>query len=283
MNDDDTSIALRHVHHAFGSRSVLNDVSVTFGRGVTGLLGPNGAGKTTLLSILATIAEPTSGELHYKGNAIRRDKDRQEIRRHLGFLPQNFEFFPQFTALETVEYIALLRGVPCTESRASSMAALGRVGLEDEAFRKVRKLSGGQQRRVGIAQAIVNSPSLLLLDETTVGLDPRQRIAFRHLIRDLGEDAAVVVSTHLVEDVAAACSRVVVLRDGELIFDHTPCRWHGSESNLATVIRQLSVATVLYWMMWLARSKPPASAIPSDHSLSAGGEGGSQTCFSGSA
>jgi ABC-type multidrug transport system ATPase subunit len=152
---------------------------------------------------------------------------RREIRRRLGYLPQNLGYYPAFTVVEFVEYLALLKDVPPGRVGKAVAAAVDRVDLGAKAKAKLRTLSGGMLRRAGIAQAIVNDPDLLLLDEPTAGLDPEQRVAFRALLRDLGQAATVVVSTHLVEDVGAACSEVTLMDAGHVVFRGTPSELAG--------------------------------------------------------
>jgi ABC-type multidrug transport system ATPase subunit len=147
---------------------------------------------------------------------------RREIRRRLGYLPQNLGYYPGFTVAEFVEYFALLKDMPSGRVSRAVAAAIERVGLGDKPRAKLRTLSGGMLRRAGIAQAIVNEPELLLLDEPTAGLDPEQRMAFRALLRDLGQRATVVVSTHLVEDVGAVCATVALMNSGKIVFHGTP-------------------------------------------------------------
>jgi len=147
---------------------------------------------------------------------------RRQIRRRLGYLPQSLGYYPGFTVLEFVEYFALLKEVPASEVSRAVALAVERVGLGAKAHAKLRTLSGGMLRRAGIAQAIVNEPQLLLLDEPTAGLDPEQRIQFRELLRELGGRATVVVSTHLVEDVGAACTEVALMDEGKIVFHGTP-------------------------------------------------------------
>ncbi|MEU4475335.1 ATP-binding cassette domain-containing protein [Micromonospora sp. NPDC023888] len=192
------------------------------GPGVFGLLGPNGAGKTSLLRMMATVISPTSGRIRLLGRDPGQYGQRREIRRRLGYVPQHLGYYPRFTVVEFVEYFALLKEMPPTRVHHAVAAAVERVGLGDKATAKLRTLSGGMLRRVGIAQAIVNDPELLLLDEPTAGLDPEQRVAFRALLRDLGQRATVMVSTHLVEDVGAACTEVALMDRGKIVFQGTP-------------------------------------------------------------
>jgi ABC-type multidrug transport system ATPase subunit len=194
---------------------------------VFGLLGPNGAGKTTLLRMMATVIPPSSGTLRLLGRDPGGYGPRREIRRRLGYLPQNLGYYPGFTVADFVEYFALLKDMPPRQVPRAVAAAIEHVGLGDRARVRLRTLSGGMLRRAGIAQAIVNEPELLLLDEPTAGLDPEQRMAFRGLLRDLGQRATVVVSTHLVEDVGAACTEVSLMEAGRLVFHGTPAELIG--------------------------------------------------------
>ncbi|MFJ8730130.1 ABC transporter ATP-binding protein [Streptomyces bauhiniae] len=200
----------------------LDSVDLELGTGVHGLLGPNGAGKTSLIRVLATVARPSGGSVELLGRDSADQRERSEIRRQLGYLPQEFGYYPAFTVREFVAYVAWLKEVPADRVPAAVERAVRRVGLADRADAKMRTLSGGMVRRVGIAQAVVNDPSLLLLDEPTAGLDPEQRVEFRELLRELGTSATVVVSTHLVEDVAAACTEVTLLDAGRIAYQGTP-------------------------------------------------------------
>lgn len=210
------------VTRRFGRATAVAGVSLRTGAGVFGLLGPNGAGKTTLLRMMATVIAPTSGSMRLLGLEPGSPAARREIRRRLGYLPQSLGYYPGFTVAEFIEYFALLKELPASKVPGAVAAAIEQVDLGGRARAKLRTLSGGMLRRVGIAQAIVNSPELLLLDEPTAGLDPEQRVAFRALLRQLGERATVVVSTHLVEDVGAACGEVALMDAGRLVFHGTP-------------------------------------------------------------
>lgn len=200
----------------------LDSVDLDFGTGVHGLLGPNGAGKTSLIRVLATVAEPAGGRVEILGHDIGDHRRRGEVRRHLGYLPQDFGYYPGFTVREFVAYVAWLKEMPADRVPAAVERAVARVGLADRIDAKVRGLSGGMVRRVGIAQAVVNDPQVLLLDEPTAGLDPEQRVEFRELLRELGTSSTVVVSTHLVEDVAAACTEVTLVDAGRVAYRGTP-------------------------------------------------------------
>ena len=206
----------------FGRSLAVAGVDLQVGTGVFGLLGPNGAGKTSLLRMMATAVPPTSGTLRLLGQDPAVHRQRRDIRRRLGYLPQYPGYYPGFTVTEFVEYFALLKEIPAELVPDAVAMAIDRVGLGDRAHARLRTLSGGMLRRAVIAQAIVNEPELLLLDEPTAGLDPEQRVTFRALLRDLGQRGTVVVSTHLVEDVGAACNRLVLMDRGRIVFDGTP-------------------------------------------------------------
>ncbi|WP_033353123.1 ABC transporter ATP-binding protein [Kitasatospora aureofaciens] len=203
-------------------KTAVDGLDLSLGIGTHGLLGPNGAGKTTLIRTLATVLRPTEGELEMLGTRVGAMVDHRSLRRQIGYLPQEFGYYKRFTVREFVEYMAWLKEVPKADVPAAVQRAVERVGLADRADHRMKTLSGGMVRRAGIAQAIVNDPAVLLLDEPTVGLDPAQRLRFRELLQELGRDTCVVVSTHLVEDVAAACSDVVLLAEGRLVFQGTP-------------------------------------------------------------
>ncbi|HKE66244.1 MAG TPA: ATP-binding cassette domain-containing protein [Micromonosporaceae bacterium] len=216
------NVEIADLTRRFGRTQAVAGVTLDTGVGVFGLLGPNGAGKTSLLRMMATVIGPTSGTLRLLGRDPRAHRSRTEIRRRLGYLPQALGYYPGFTVAEFVEYFALLKEMPTSSVPRAVATAIERVGLGDRARSKLRTLSGGMLRRAGIAQAIVNEPELLLLDEPTAGLDPEQRVEFRTLLRELGQRSTVFVSTHLVEDVGAACSEVGLMHAGRIVFHGTP-------------------------------------------------------------
>ncbi|MFE9426151.1 ATP-binding cassette domain-containing protein [Kitasatospora sp. NPDC006697] len=221
------NVEIHDLTRRFGRHQAVNGVELQVDSGVFGLLGPNGAGKTSLFRMMATVIPPSSGTLRLLGRDPSNQNERREIRRRLGYLPQNLGYYPRFTVVEFVEYFALLKEMPPNQVAKAVAAAVEKVGLGDKARARLHTLSGGMLRRAGIAQAIVNSPELVLLDEPTAGLDPEQRVGFRTLLRELGETATVVVSTHLVEDVGAACSRVGLMYAGRIAFAGTPAELAG--------------------------------------------------------
>ncbi|MEU6515568.1 ABC transporter ATP-binding protein [Streptomyces sp. NPDC046978] len=212
----------RNLRVRAGRHLAVDGLDLALKAGVHGLLGPNGAGKTTLMRALSTVVKPAGGSLTLLGAQVDGRADLREVRRGLGYLPQQFGFYPRFTVREFVEYMAWLKEVPKAAIPDAVQRAIDRVALTDKADTKMKALSGGMLRRAGIAQAIVNDPELLLLDEPTVGLDPEQRLDFRDLLRDLGADTCVLVSTHLVEDVVAACTDVILMNEGRLLFQSAP-------------------------------------------------------------
>lgn len=209
------------IAHRYRGRDspALDDVTLVLPPGVTGLLGANGAGKSTLLRVLATVVEPQAGHVVFRGTRLDSKVERQTYRRSLGYLPQHFEFDPSFSVNDVMRYIGWLKEVPGAQLDARVVEALAAVELTGSERKRVKHLSGGMRQRLGIAQAIVDSPSVIILDEPTVGLDPRQRHAFRSLLLRLAESACVLLSTHLTEDIAQVAGAVAVLDDGRVVFD----------------------------------------------------------------
>ena len=206
----------------YGSRSVIADLTMRGkGPGVLALLGPNGAGKSTLIKTIATVMPHRSGVLKLFGREIRRDADARWARRHIGYLPQDFGFYPSFSVYEFVRYCAWLRCVPAHRVHGDVLAALESVQLGGHLKTKMKELSGGMLRRAGIAQALVGDVRLVVLDEPTVGLDPEQRLEFRRLIRSVAQSATVLLSTHLVEDVSVLSDRLWVFEAGRAVFEGT--------------------------------------------------------------
>ena len=216
------TVSVSDLAHSFGRHRALDGVGLTARTGVTGLLGPNGAGKTTLLRVLATVLTPQTGRVRLLGLDPSDSADRREVRRRLGYLPQEAGMSRSSTAFELVDYIAVLKEMSDRRERHDEVRrVLAQVDLADVSGKKVRALSGGMRRRLGLAQALLGDPELLVLDEPTVGLDPEQRLRFRDLVSRAGEGRTVVLSTHQTEDVAALCEQVVVVDRGRTLFSGT--------------------------------------------------------------
>ncbi len=203
-----------------GGIVALEGIDLTIPPGVFGLLGPNGSGKTTLMRILATLLDPTEGQVAIDGLDVGRD--RSAIRNMLGYMPQEFGFYPSLTAYETLDYFALLCRVADPGQRRKRIdEALRRVNLVEYADRRVGAFSGGMKQRLGIAQALLNDPQMIIVDEPTSGLDPEERIRLRSLIAELAAGRIVILSTHIVSDVEMAAERLAILREGRLLFAGT--------------------------------------------------------------
>jgi len=198
-----------------GGVTALSDLNLDLGRGVLGLLGPNGAGKSTLMRIVAGITRPTNGRVSWDGADIAREPDR--IRETLGYLPQDFGVYPNLSPLEFLEYLAAAKGMDVRASRPRIETLLELVNLADARKRPLGSFSGGMRQRVGIAQALLNDPRLLIVDEPTAGLDPEERVRFRQLLSDLAGERVVILSTHIVSDVEAVADRIAILAHGRLL------------------------------------------------------------------
>jgi ABC-2 type transport system ATP-binding protein len=223
------SLTLTGISQGYGTTRVIDGFDLDLASGIVGLLGPNGAGKTTLLRTMATIMPPKAGTMTLDGVAIEGESAAREARRKIGYLPQNFGYDPGMRVLDFVRYAAWLRGVPARDRNRAAEDALEQVDLTDQRRTRMKRLSGGMRQRAGIAWAIVGRPSLVLLDEPTVGLDPRQRLQFRKIAAGL-RDSVVVLSTHLIDDIDAICDRVVVMHSGAT-------RFYGSTAELAELSR----------------------------------------------
>ena len=199
----------------FGDFTAVNHINLTMTNGVYGLLGVNGAGKTTLMRMLCTLLKPTSGTIFCNGKDIFNMDS--EYRKLLGYLPQDFGFYPEFTVEDYLLYIAALKGIRPVVAKKRVKELISKVGLSKAAHKKMKKLSGGMKRRAGIAQAMLNNPKILILDEPTAGLDPNERIRFRNLISELSEDRLVLLSTHIVSDIEYIANEIWLMKDGEVL------------------------------------------------------------------
>lgn len=208
------ALVIDRVSKQYKNKIAVDRVSVTLEQGVVGLLGANGAGKTTLIRMICGILEPSSGMVSFNGvNA-----GREEYRAMLGYLPQDFGYYPEFTARDFLLYFAALKGIPKRQARQRTDELLELVTLQDVAKKKIKTFSGGMKQRLGIAQALLNHPKLLVMDEPTAGLDPKERVKFRNILDTLGEESLVLLSTHIVSDVEHIADEVLMMKDGQLIF-----------------------------------------------------------------
>ncbi|HEX6122042.1 MAG TPA: ABC transporter ATP-binding protein [Ktedonobacterales bacterium] len=227
-----------------GRVRALDGVDLAIPSGMFGLLGPNGAGKTTLMRILAGILRPTSGRLRAGEYDATSERGRTAIKRVLGYLPQELGMYPDLSAREFLDYIGILKGLDDGKARKQRVEELlATVALAEVAGRKLKTFSGGMKRRVGIAQALLNDPRLLIVDEPTAGLDPEERIRFRNLLSELAGNRTVLLSTHIVEDIAQTCRELAILHTGRMIF-------RGTTSDL------LNAARGNVWMVTTAGPKP---------------------------
>ena len=208
-------LKLNDLTKKFGDFTAVDHVNLTMTNGVYGLLGVNGAGKTTLMRMLCTLIKPTSGSITYKGKNIL-DLD-GKYRQLLGYLPQEYGFYPEFTVQDYLLYIASIKGIRPAVAKARTKELIQKVGLAKAAKKKMKTLSGGMKRRAGIAQAMLNDPRILILDEPTAGLDPNERIRFRNLISELSEERLVLLSTHIVSDIEYIANEIWLMKDGRII------------------------------------------------------------------
>jgi ABC-2 type transport system ATP-binding protein len=243
-----TAVRVQGATKSFGRTKALAGVDLDAGPGVTGLLGPNGAGKTTLLRMIATVLAPDRGTVTLLGRDPSRPEDRARIRERLGYLPQDPGFHRGFTVFEFVDYVAILKELTDRRARHDEVRrVIALAGLEPVSAKRIRALSGGMRRRVGLAQALLGDPDLLVLDEPTVGLDPEQRLRFREMISDAGEGRAVVLSSHQTEDVAALCTRIAVIHQGRVRFAGTPTELTAQATGRVWTGTQRSAAALAAW------------------------------------
>lgn len=234
-----------------GNIQALQGVNLTIPQGMFGLLGPNGAGKTTFMRILAGILRPSSGLLRIGEIDGTTEQGRRQVKQILGYLPQDLGMYPDLSAREFLDYVGMLKGLNDRKTRLQRVdAVLEMVALVPEARRKLKTFSGGMKRRVGIAQALLNDPKLLIVDEPTAGLDPEERIRFRNLLADLGGSRTVLLSTHIVEDIAQTCQDLAILSNGQM-------RFQGS------IVQMLEQACGSVWLV----SAPPGIKVQGKHSV----------------
>lgn len=209
----------------YGTKIVVDKMNLKLSKGVTGLLGANGAGKTTLMRMMCGILKPDSGEISYDGH----DVSSEEYRNILGYLPQDFGYYPEFTGKDFLMYFSALKGLNKKAAKERTEEVLDLVGLTDMGKVKIKKYSGGMKQRLGIGQALINRPEILILDEPTVGLDPKERVRFRNLIEELGKNTIVLLSTHIVSDIEHIADTVVMMRSGEIIWQG---KWDENDGSL---------------------------------------------------
>ena len=207
-------LIIDRVSKQYKNKIAVDHISAKLQKGVYGLLGENGAGKTTLMRMLCGILKPTSGTITFDGI----DVSEEQYRAVLGYLPQDFGYYPEFTAMDFLLYLAALKGIPKVQAKRKANELLALVSLDDIGRKKIKTFSGGMKQRLGIAQALLNDPKLVILDEPTAGLDPKERVRFRKLIETLGKDSIVLLSTHIVSDIEHIADQVLMMKDGQLIF-----------------------------------------------------------------
>lgn len=212
-------LTLKQITKQFGRKRAVDSMNITLSHGVYGLLGANGAGKTTLMRMICGVLNPSEGEILIDGHNIRKYGD--AYRSLLGYLPQDFGYYPDFTAKEFMHYIAALKGLSDKKARHLTKELLEIVSLSDVADKKIRTFSGGMKQRLGIAQAVINNPKILVLDEPTAGLDPKERVRFRNLIADFSKDKIVILSTHIVSDVEYIADTILMMKSGKLFLRGT--------------------------------------------------------------
>lgn len=218
-------LIIDRVSKQYKNKIAVDRISLKFHKGVYGLLGANGAGKTTLMRMICGILKPTGGTVSYDGL----DVSEEEYRCRLGYLPQDFGYYPEFTGMDFLLYLATLKGLRKPQAKRKASELLKLVALQDAAGKKIKTYSGGMKQRLGIAQALLNDPEIIVLDEPTAGLDPKERVRFRNLINDLGRENIVLLSTHILSDIEHIADYVLIMREGQLIFQGG---WDGNQKDL---------------------------------------------------
>ncbi len=207
-------LIIDRVSKQYKNKIAVDRISIKLQKGVYGLLGANGAGKTTLMRMICGILKPESGTISFDGM----DVSEENYRAILGYLPQDFGYYPEFTGMDFLLYMAALKGIGKAQAKRKSNELLQLVSLQDVAKKKIKTYSGGMKQRLGIAQALLNQPKVLILDEPTAGLDPKERVRFRNLIKDWGKENIILLSTHIVSDIEHIADDVLMMKDGQLIF-----------------------------------------------------------------
>lgn len=220
-------LIIDRVSRQYKNKIAVDRISLKLHRGVHGLLGANGAGKTTLMRMLCGILKPTGGTIAFDGI----DVSEESYRAILGYLPQDFGYYPEFSAADFLLYLAALKGIPKDRAKRKTRELLELVSLSDVSRKKIKTFSGGMKQRLGIAQALLNDPKLLILDEPTAGLDPKERVRFRNLIEELGKNNIVLPSTHIVSDIEHIADQVLIMKDGQLIYQG---KWEETREDLET-------------------------------------------------
>ncbi|MBO4246298.1 ABC transporter ATP-binding protein [Halomicrobium sp. IBSBa] len=272
-------LELDGIEKRYGDEHALRDVDLVLEPGVVGLLGPNGAGKSTLMRIVTTVLQPTDGQVRWNGTDV--GEEPRAIRDSVGYLPQSFGVYPSLTAREFLRYLAAIRGVSNVGERIEDLLAL--VNLEAAADRRLGGFSGGMRQRVGIAQALLADPDLLVVDEPTVGLDPTERVRFRNVLAELAEDRIVVLSTHIVSDVEVTASDIVLLHDGRVLAHESPAalldevegsvwEWTVGDDDLAAVKREYTISGTArrsdgVAVRVVSASRPTPAAEPAEPTL----------------
>lgn len=208
-------LIIDRVSKQYKNKIAVDNISLHLDKGVYGLLGANGAGKTTLMRMVCGILKPTRGTITFDGM----DAETEEYRSRLGYLPQDFGYYPDFTGIDFLLYMAALKGMTRMDAKRKAAELLDVVALSEDCKRKIKTYSGGMKQRIGIAQALMNEPDILILDEPTAGLDPRERVRFRDLIAALGKESIVLLSTHIVSDIEYIADCVLMMKDGQLIYN----------------------------------------------------------------
>lgn len=274
-------LTIRELTKQYGTKTALNKLNLELNNGIYALLGPNGAGKTTFINMLVGVLHPTSGEILCDGKLI--SNCEREYLGQIGYLPQNPSFYKQFTAEEFLKYMCLLKDIPKDEISLRVDRLLEEVNLSDVRKKKIGSFSGGMKQRIGIAQTLINNPSLLILDEPTAGLDPKERIRFRNILSKLSRNRIIILATHIVSDVEYLANRVILLKDGVLIAEKKPAElleeikekvWSLSvkEEDLENYINTFGVSSAtfedgLYRLHLVSKEQPSDEAVPAPPTL----------------